>query len=93
MEKSVSYCQSINNNQALAKSASHAIAKKSQNRLFPSCFEPHHESEAKCKIFIMKISLHSYANKTHFHNEVHNNSEMAYLRDSAIIRGHTEMID
>ena len=34
------------------------------NRPFPSCFEPHYESEAKCKVFVMKISFHSYANKT-----------------------------
>ena len=26
-------------------------------------FEPHYEIETKCKVFIMKISLHSYANK------------------------------
>ena len=37
------------------------------NRPFPSCFEPHYESEAKCKAFIMKISFHSHANKTKFH--------------------------
>ena len=23
------------------------------NRPFPSCFEPHYESEAKCKVFVM----------------------------------------
>ena len=34
-------------------------------RPFPSCFEPHYESEQKCKVFIMKISFHSYAKKTH----------------------------
>ena len=39
----------------------------SVNRPFPSCFEPHFESEAKCKIFVMKISFHSRANKTNFH--------------------------
>ena len=38
-----------------------------QNRPFPSYFEPHYESEAKCKVFVMKISFHSYANKTNFH--------------------------
>ena len=39
-----------------------------QNRRpFPSCFEPHYESEAKCKAFIMKISFHSHANKGYFH--------------------------
>ena len=37
------------------------------NRPFPSCFEPHCESEAKCKDFVMSISFHSYANKTNFH--------------------------
>ena len=34
--------------------------------LFPSCFEPHYESEAKYKVFIMKISFHSYAKKPIF---------------------------
>ena len=37
------------------------------NRPFPSCFKPHYESEAKCKVFVMKISFHSYANKCNFH--------------------------
>ena len=37
-----------------------------KNRPFPSCFEPHYESEAKGKVFIMKISFHSYANKINF---------------------------
>ena len=37
------------------------------NRPFPSCFEPHYESEAKCKVFVKEISFHSYANKTNFH--------------------------
>ena len=37
------------------------------NRPFLSCFEPHCESEAKCKVFVMKISFHSYGNKTNFH--------------------------
>ena len=36
------------------------------NRPFPSCFEPHYESEAKCKFFVLIISFHSYANKTNF---------------------------
>ena len=31
------------------------------------CCEPHYESEAKSKLFIMKISFHSYAIKTYFH--------------------------
>ena len=30
-----------------------------------SCYEPHYESEAKCKVFIMKISFHSNANKAY----------------------------
>ena len=58
------------------------------NRLFPSCLH-HYKSEARCKVFVMKISFHSYANKTNFYmksftlsfafyNEVHSNSEMAY---------------
>ena len=34
---------------------------------FLSCFEPHYESEAKCKVFVIKISRHSYPNKTNFH--------------------------
>ena len=38
-----------------------------RNRSFPSCFEPHCENEAMCIDFIMKISWHSYANKTNFH--------------------------
>ena len=37
------------------------------NRPFSSCFEPHYESEAKCKVFVVKINFHSYANKTNFH--------------------------
>ena len=46
-------------------------------RAFPCCSEPHYESEAKCKVFIMKISFHSHANKLishgqpRFHNEAH----------------------
>ena len=38
-----------------------------RDRSFSSCFKPHFESEAKCKVFVMKISFHSYANKTNFH--------------------------
>ena len=30
-------------------------------------FPPHCISEAKCKVFVMKISFRSYANKTNFH--------------------------
>ena len=37
------------------------------NGPFPSCFEPRYESEANSKVFIMKISFYSYANKTNFH--------------------------
>ena len=37
------------------------------NKPFPSCFELHYENEAKYKVFVMKISFHSYANKTYFH--------------------------
>ena len=29
-------------------------------------FEPQYEREAKCNVFVMKISFHSYANKTNF---------------------------
>ena len=35
-------------------------------RPFSSCFEPHCESEARCKVVIMKNSFYSYANKTNF---------------------------
>ena len=38
-------------------------------RPFPSFFEPHCENNAKCKVFVMKISLHSYANKSNSHME------------------------
>ena len=41
--------------------------KKGENRPFLSCFDSHYESEAKCKVFVMKISFHSYANITNFH--------------------------
>ena len=37
------------------------------HRSFPSCCEPHYESEAKCKVFIVKISCFSHANKTNLH--------------------------
>ena len=30
------------------------------NRFFPSCFEPHYESEYSCIVFSMKISFQSY---------------------------------
>ena len=39
------------------------------NRPFPSCFKPHCKSEDKCKVFIMKISFHPYANKMNFHTK------------------------
>ena len=31
-----------------------------------SSVEPHYKSEAKCKVFVMKISFYSYANKSNF---------------------------
>ena len=37
------------------------------SRPFPSCFELHYESEAKCKVFIAKIIFFLYSNKTNFH--------------------------
>ena len=30
------------------------------NGPFPSCVEPYYESEAKCKVFVMKTSFHSF---------------------------------
>ena len=36
------------------------------NRPFPSCFEPHCQSEAKCKVFIMKISFLLNADNAYF---------------------------
>ena len=33
---------------------------------FPSSFGPHYENETNCKVLIMKMSSHSYANKTNF---------------------------
>ena len=36
------------------------------NTPFPSCCEPHYESEAKCKPFNSKISFHLFANNTNF---------------------------
>ena len=38
-----------------------------RNWPFPSCVEPHCKIEAKCLVFIIKISFHSYANQTNFH--------------------------
>ena len=48
----------------LNHSALHTRKRNSAN--FPSCFEPHYESEAKFKVFIVKISFHSYAKKLNF---------------------------
>ena len=39
------------------------------NRPFPSCCEPHFESEATCKTFHMKISFVCITMKTHFHTK------------------------
>ena len=39
------------------------------NRPFPSCCEPHYESEAKFKTFHMKISFVCIWMKTNFHNK------------------------
>ena len=39
------------------------------NSPFPSCCEPHYESEAKCKTFHMKISFVCIWMKTNFHNK------------------------
>ena len=38
-------------------------------RPFPSCCEPHYESEAKCKAFHMKISFDCIRMKTNFHTK------------------------
>ena len=41
-----------------------------RNRPFPSCCEPHYESEAKCKAFQhMKINFACMWMKTNFHNK------------------------
>ena len=37
------------------------------NTLFPNCFKPLFQSEAKCKAIDMKRIFHSHANKTHYH--------------------------
>ena len=37
------------------------------NTPFLRCFEPQNESENKFKVFIVKISFHSFANKDNFH--------------------------
>ena len=36
------------------------------NTLFPNCFKPLFQSEAKCKAIDMKRIFHSHANKTHY---------------------------
>ena len=36
------------------------------NRPFPSCSEPHYESETKCKAFYMKISFCLHMNENLF---------------------------
>ena len=42
------------------------MKKLRSNSQLLSCFEPDYESEVKCKVFSMKISSHSNANKTNF---------------------------
>ena len=37
------------------------------NRPFPSCLLPLFQSESWCIAFHMKMSIHSHADKTHFH--------------------------
>ena len=49
--------------------ARYIMAAMSVVRPFPSCCEPHHESEAKCKTFHMKISFVCILMKTNFHNK------------------------
>ena len=38
-----------------------------RNRPFPSCSQPHYKSQVSCIVSILKISFHSYTNKTSFH--------------------------
>ena len=45
----------------------HFLRLRVTNRPFQSYFELHYESKAKCKVFVIKISFHSFANKTNFH--------------------------
>ena len=59
-------CKSSNFHQARREGV-YLICNPPINSPFPSCCEPHYESEAKCKVFIMKMSFHSFANKTNFH--------------------------
>ena len=42
------------------------MVKVNGNRPFPSCFEPHCQSDAKCKFFVMKTSFHSNQTKLIF---------------------------
>ena len=59
------------------------------NRPFPSSPQPPFQSEAKCEVFVMKISFHScwhwnqlpwpkFLTSTRFERETEGNSEMAY---------------
>ena len=38
-----------------------------KNFIFPSSPGPLYQNEVKCSAFDMKMTLHSHANKTHFH--------------------------
>ena len=46
-----------------------SLVKKIHKRQFPSWREPHYESKAKCKAFIMKISFHFNAIKINLYLE------------------------
>ena len=37
-----------------------SLGNESSNRPFPSSSQPPFQSEAKCEVFVMKISFHSY---------------------------------
>ena len=39
------------------------------NKPFPCSPGPLYQNEVKCSAFDMKLSFHSHANKTHFHNK------------------------
>ena len=45
------------------ESLSNKVSGVMDNRSFPSCCEPHYESEAKCKTFHMKISFCLHMNE------------------------------
>ena len=45
----------------------HGVMLLTRIGLFSSCFEPHYENEIPYNVIKMKISFHSYANKTNFH--------------------------